>query len=305
MASLNLNSKEGKLLNDLLIYNRRLEEVFFTDYDENDEIIVMIDNLIQDIVDEIDPFTAYKMLNQLYKNNILNAYPGTEIRIINDLERDLAKEILTILLLSNVLSDFHYSSYLVDNRTTGFLNYTTNNMLDTITSGYTILNYYFLLDHAESFVGLINSDQLISRDIKKRVIYEFLFLYKEMEIDFYDKNASALATKILANRYDAYSEFYLGAKFDTVRDEVSITPFYQEATQMLKEDDDRIVDPSSLVIGKYYLDNLLEKVSDEGFEKLLTFYDEIIKSNNLDKHQKALKFINNSIEGRKRSITTS
>ena len=96
MASLNLNSKEGKLLNDLLIYNRRLEEVFFTDYDENDEIIVMIDNLIQDIVDEIDPFTAYKMLNQLYKNNILNAYPGTEIRIINDLERDLAKEILTI-----------------------------------------------------------------------------------------------------------------------------------------------------------------------------------------------------------------
>ena len=66
MASLILDSKEEKLLNDLLIYNKRLEEVFFTDHDENDKIIVMIDNLIQDIVDEIYPFTAYKMLNQLY-----------------------------------------------------------------------------------------------------------------------------------------------------------------------------------------------------------------------------------------------
>ena len=49
----------------------------------------MIDNLIQDIVNEIEPFTAYKMLNQLYRNNILSAYPGTEIRIINNLKRDL------------------------------------------------------------------------------------------------------------------------------------------------------------------------------------------------------------------------
>lgn len=305
MASLILNSKEEKLLNDLLIYNKRLEEVFFTDHDENDKIIVMIDNLIQDIVNEIEPFTAYKMLNQLYRNNILSAYPGTEIRIINNLKRDLAKDRLAILLLSQALSDFYYFSYYVDNRTTGFFNYTANNMLNTLSSGYTILNYYFLLDHAESFIGLINSDQLISYDIKKRIIYEFLFLYKEMEIDFYDKDAGAIATKILANRYDAYSEFYLGAKFDTVRDAISINPFYQEALEMLKEDDDSIVDPSSLMIGKYYLDNLLEKVSDEGFEKLLTFFDMIRKGNNLDKHQKALQYINNSIEGRKKSITTS
>ena len=63
----NLSRKERELLNDLLTYSYRLNE-----YLDEDEYYIMLDNLIMYKIDSISPYTAYKMLNYLQKNNILN-----------------------------------------------------------------------------------------------------------------------------------------------------------------------------------------------------------------------------------------
>ena len=49
---------------------------------------------------------------------------------------------------------------------TGFENSWSSNMLNFYLNGYEELNYYYMLDHIESFIGLISNDELISNNIK-------------------------------------------------------------------------------------------------------------------------------------------
>ncbi|HIT37762.1 MAG TPA: hypothetical protein IAB59_04745, partial [Candidatus Onthousia faecipullorum] len=64
---INLTEKEQDLLNDLLIFNKRLENTFFNE-NKDENLIVLIDDLIQNKIDSINPWVAYKMLNNLYKH---------------------------------------------------------------------------------------------------------------------------------------------------------------------------------------------------------------------------------------------
>ena len=43
------------------------------------------------------------------------------------------------------------------------------------------LNYYYMLDHIESFIGLISNDELISNNIKYDIINKLIFIYRDIE----------------------------------------------------------------------------------------------------------------------------
>ncbi len=291
---INLTEKEQDLLNDLLIFNKRLENTFFNE-NKDENLIVLIDDLIQNKIDSINPWLAYKMLNNLYKHNILDDTPGTEIRILNNIDCDLSKERLSLLLLNTVLKHGNYIDYYNTSFNLGFYNYATNNMLTIFCEQIPILNYTFMLDHIESFLGTIKSDQMINEEMKNNIINKFLFLYRDINIDLQNKNISKEATAILSNRYDILSEINLGAKYPVIRDVISITPFCQETFELLKINDDEIDDSSLLIIGKHYLDSLLNNTSTDGFNRLLGYYKDLEIQLDLTNHFEALNYIYQSI----------
>lgn len=304
MNNLKLTIEEQNLLNDLLILNKRLKEVFFSK-EKDYKFITMIDDTIQEKINNMEPWVAYKMLNQLYKLNIIYSYPGTEVKILNEQDCDLPKERLSILLLSNVLNDTNYIDYFSNNCMLGFYYYTLSNMLGTFYGDLPILNYLFILGHMESFLGLINDNSTINSDIKNDTINKFLFLYRDLEIEFRTKNMTEKSTNVLANRYNALAQITIGVLFPSIKNMISIDFFCQEAFEMLKINDDKIVDYSRLIIGKHYLDNLLNHISSYGFDELLQSYEEMeewagLEWGSLDNHQKALKYIHNSLDKKKK-----
>lgn len=79
--NLNLEKNEQKLLKDLYTCNKRLEEVYFSS-NKDEKIITMIEDIINEKLKRITPKTAYKLLNNLYKDNLIDKYHGNEIKII-------------------------------------------------------------------------------------------------------------------------------------------------------------------------------------------------------------------------------
>ena len=105
--NLNLEKNEQKLLNDLYFYNKRLEEVYFSS-NKDEKIISIIEDIINEKLKRITPKTAYKLLNNLYKDNLIDKNNGNEVKIINDLNIDLAKQRLGTNLLKIALSSSEF-----------------------------------------------------------------------------------------------------------------------------------------------------------------------------------------------------
>lgn len=304
MNKFKLTNKEHKLLEDLLDFNRQLEKVFFSK-EKDEEIIDMIDEVIDQKLKRINPLLAYKMLNTLYKDKILDKYHSREIKIINNLPCDLAKERLGLLLLKIALSNKEYINYRKDaNTTTGLNNYLDTNMLNFSFVDIPIINYCFSLDHAEIFLGYLNNDDEINKDLCTKITNKFLFIYKDLYLEFKRRPLNINSTPILANRYDVYTNLYLNSD-PTLRDTVSITPFCQEAIEMLKIKDSEITDWSTLIIGKHYLDSFTNHLSETGYNKLTSNYNLIEEMIDLTNHYEALNYIHTSLKGKNKSYELS
>lgn len=291
---LRLTKREQEFLDDLLIFNQRLEEIYFSP-NRLEESIAIIDNLIDDKLSTLDSFQAYKLLNQLYKNNITDAYPGTVIRILNNIECDLVKERVSLLLIPIALYDNNYFNYITDVSTTGFLNYSQNNMLAPFCENPSILNYYYMLDNTEKFIGIINDDEIISKNIKEDTINKLLFIYKDLDIELEKINRTSKATKLISNRYDASSIMTLEFNFDFIKEELITYQFLSEAETLLEIEDSKITDHSTLIMGRHYLNNLLDDISNKGFKQLFKEYKELENSISLKDHSESLSYIYDSI----------
>ena len=291
---LRLTKKEQEFLDDLLIFNQRLGEVYFSP-NRSEESIAIIDNLIDDKLSTIDSFQAYKMLNYLYKNNINDAYPGTVIRILNNIECDLVKERVSLLLIPIALYDNNYFNYITGVSTTGFLNFSQNNMLAPFCENPSILNYYYMLDNTEKFIGIINDDEIISKNIKEDTINKLLFIYKDLDIELEKINRTSKATKLISNRYDASSIMTLEFNFDFIKEELITYQFLSEAETLLEIEDSKITDHSTLIMGRHYLNNLLDDISNKGFKQLFKEYKELENSISLKDHSESLSYIYDSI----------
>ena len=184
----------------------------------------------------------------------------------------------------------------------GFEKSWANNMLNFYLSGYEELNYFYMLDHVESFIGLVCNDEIISNNIKYDVINKLIFIYKDIQIDLHHKYASTEALEILSNRYDGFSEMCFGGVFPITRDMISIPIFCDQAKEMLKVKDDEVIDPSHLIISKYYLDYILTYVSDDGFKKICEAYNKIESETDLTNHYQAFEYIHNSINEREKDV---
>lgn len=287
--NLNLEKNEQKLLNDLYLYNKRLEEVYFSS-NKDEKIITMIEDIINEKLKRITPKTAYKLLNNLYKDNLIDKYHGNEIKIINDLNIDLAKQRLGIDLLKTALSSSIFFDLFNENITTGFDNYCINNMIPYFLNGCPYLNYLFILDHAEIFLGLINSNKNINNTIKENITKKFLFLYNDLEKELKNINITKETTSILANRYDNFINLYLPQSQD-IKSLLSLNSLCQEVVEMLKIKDDEVGDYSTIFMGKDYLWSLLEPLDLDYYNKFANDCANIIMQTDLTNHNIAYKFI--------------
>ena len=297
--SLSLNSNEQKLLEDLILFERQAEKIFFNE-NFNKELLDMIDDTIDNKLEKLEAWTIYKLLNNLYKNNITKEEISPEIKIINGILCDLSKERLGITLLSYII-DKGFAKFYNKNYMTGFENSWSSNMLNFYLNGYEELNYYYMLDHIESFIVLISNDELISNNIKYDIINKLIFIYRDIGIDLQYKYISEKTGEILSKRYDGFSEICFDGIIPITRDMISINIFCNEAEEMLKVNDN-IIDPSILMIGKHYLNNILSYVSDEGFKNILEMYNEIEGKTSLTNHYLAFEYIHDCITNRKKSI---
>lgn len=287
--NLNLEKNEQKLLNDLYLYNKRLEEVYFSS-NKDEKIITMIEDIINEKLKRITPKTAYKLLNNLYKDNLIDKYHGNEIKIINDLNIDLAKQRLGIDLLKTALSSSIFFDLFNENITTGFDNYCINNMIPYFLNGCPYLNYLFILDHAEIFLGLINSNKNINNTIKENITKKFLFLYNDLEKELKNINITKETTSILANRYDNFINLYLPQSQD-IKSLLSLNSLCQEVVEMLKIKDDEVGDYSTIFMGKDYLWSLLEPLDLNYYNQFANDCANIIMQTDLTNHNIAYKFI--------------
>ena len=287
--NLNLEKNEQKLLNDLYLYNKRLEEVYFSS-NKDEKIITMIEDIINEKLKRITPKTAYKLLNNLYKDNLIDKYHGNEIKIINDLNIDLAKQRLGIDLLKTALSSSIFFDLFNENITTGFDNYCINNMIPYFLNGCPYLNYLFILDHAEIFLGLINSNKNINNTIKENINKKFLFLYNDLEKELKNINITKETTSILANRYDNFINLYLPQSQD-IKSLLSLNSLCQEVVEMLKIKDDEVGDYSTIFMGKDYLWSLLEPLDLNYYNQFANNCANIIMQTDLTNHNIAYKFI--------------
>lgn len=287
--NLNLEKNEQKLLNDLYLYNKRLEEVYFSS-NKDEKIITMIEDIINEKLKRITPKTAYKLLNNLYKDNLIDKYHGNEIKIINDLNIDLAKQRLGTNLLKIALSSSIFFDLFNENITTGFDNYCINNMIPYFLNGCPYLNYLFILDHAEIFLGLINSNKNINNTIKENITKKFLFLYNDLEKELKNINITKETTSILANRYDNFINLYLPQSQD-IKSLLSLNSLCQEVVEMLKIKDDEVGDYSTIFMGKDYLWSLLEPLDLNYYNQFANNCANIIMQTDLTNHNIAYKFI--------------
>ncbi len=287
--NLNLEKNEQKLLNDLYLYNKRLEEVYFSS-NKDEKIITMIEDIINEKLKRITPKTAYKLLNNLYKDNLIDKYHGNEIKIINDLNIDLAKQRLGTNLLKIALSSSIFFDLFNENITTGFDNYCINNMIPYFLNGCPYLNYLFILDHAEIFLGLINSNKNINNTIKENITKKFLFLYNDLEKELKNINITKETTSILANRYDNFINLYLPQSQD-IKSLLSLNSLCQEVVEMLKIKDDEVGDYSTIFMEKDYLWSLLEPLDLNYYNQFANNCANIIMQTDLTNHNIAYKFI--------------
>ena len=298
MRKIELTKKEKNTLDYLLTLNKLAEQEFFTN--KNMDNFEILNDLIEEKLSEIDEDLAYRMLNILYKDRIQEKAPSTEIKILNSIDVDLPKERLGILLLSIALCDKNFFENIHELSTLGFINYKNTNMLNGYLLGYPKANYYIILDTAEKFIGRISDDDSIPKQMKDDIINKFLFLYKDLYDELKTKKINQKNCNILANRYNSSKNFNPNIT-DELRNILSINPFCQEAIELLKISDDTI-DYNKLIIGKHYLDNILEPLTETGTKDLENKYHNLEKYINLDNHMEALNYIYDSITDKQEKI---
>lgn len=291
--NLNLEKNEQKLLNDLYLYNKRLEEVYFSS-NKDEKIISMIEDIINEKLNRMTPKTAYKLLNNLYKDNLIDKYNGNEVKIINDLNIDLAKQRLGIDLLKIALSSKEFFDLYNDNYTTGFELYCNNNMIYYFIDICPYLNYSIILDHAETFLGLINNNKNINNTLKENVTKKFLFLYNDLEKESEKYKLTKETSSILSSRYDNFINLYL-PQFNDTKNILFINHLYQAIVEMLKIKDDEVGDYSTVFMGKDYLWSLLEPLDLDYYNKFANDCANIIMQTDLTNHNIAYKYITSAL----------
>lgn len=267
MYSLVLNKNEIEDLNNLVILNKRLEELWFSK-DTNQDFIEMVDQLILEKLKNVDSNTAYRMLNYLFKHNLTET-KGTELLVINNEEQDLATKRLAILLTEIVTAYDDFVSKEEKRHTKGFENYINANFLNVFILQNQKINYHYIIDHAELFLGLLNSNNNIDPEEKKRITKTFLYLYKDLYDDLQNKKLNKNSSIILSNR-----STNLTPKIIAFKSCIIDTPFYQTTTEMLKITDTNLTEENinKLEIQKIYLDSFLYPLDEYETIELLDSY---------------------------------
>ena len=220
--------------------------------------------------------------------------------ILNGMNIDLPKERLGVLLLSIALNDEHFFERTNELATLGFNNYKDTNMLNGYLVGYPEANYYLILDTAERFIGKISDEDTITKKLKEDIINKFLFLYKDLYDELKTKKVNQKNCSILANRCNILKSLYLDNINDFI-DILSINPFCQEALKLL-ELEDNTIEYDKLLVGKIYLDTILEPLTKEGMTKLESIYYSLEINIDLDNHKEALNYIYDSIYNKKENL---
>ena len=181
-----------------------------------------------------------------------------------------------------------------DNYTTGFELYCNNNMIYYFIDICPYLNYSIILDHAETFLGLINNNKSINNTLKENVTKKFLFLYNDLEKESEKYKITKETSSILSSRYDNFINLYL-PQFNDTKNILFINHLYQAIVEMLKIKDDEVGDYSTVFMGKDYLWSLLEPLDLDYYNKFANDCANIIMQTDLTNHNIAYKYITSAL----------
>ncbi len=156
------------------------------------------------------------------------------------------------------------------------------------------LNYSIILDHAETFLGLINNNKNINNTLKENVTKKFLFLYNDLEKESEKYKLTKETSSILSSRYDNFINLYL-PQFNDTKNILFINHLYQAIVEMLKIKDDEVGDYSTVFMGKNYLWSLLEPLDLDYYNKFANDCANIIMQTDLTNHNIAYKYITSAL----------
>lgn len=205
------SNEELTLLEDLLIFNRRYEEVFFNTKIDDDKL-ELIDSVIDDKLKSISPTLAFKFLNRIW--TIYNEGDGTlDAKIINGIDFDLAANRLTIQLLDRATDDISFlNNY--NTRSRGLGIYLDYNFYNKIYGSGLKANKMLALDHVELFLTLLNESKNIDKHLIDYITDVYLFLYKDIYDEVLRCNLTKDSAIILAQRFNGYEKYIINHKTD-------------------------------------------------------------------------------------------
>ena len=293
MINFYLNEKEKKELNDLILFNRSLY-----DYFNDSEAVKLIEEVINEKIDRLSDLDKYRFLNNLYKTEINDSF-CREIYIVNGINFDIAKDRTGFLLLENLIKNECFASFLEEGSILGFKKFITNNMLKFYKMENTRLNFSYILDRASLFIVNIIEDDSIDLDVKTNIVGNFLFLYKDLDLEFDLYRLNKKNAEILSKRYEANSNFFYGESLK-LKDYLSAVSFWQQYEMMLSISDDDKNMHYILNIGEIYQDCLLKFTSDEGFADIYDSFKFYKKMYDFSMMSTALKHLDNSMKKRKK-----
>ena len=290
------SNEELTLLEDLLIFNRRYEEVFFNTKIDDDKL-ELIDSVIDDKLKSISPTLAFKFLNRIW--TIYNEGDGTlDAKIINGIDFDLAANRLTIQLLDRATDDISFlNNY--NTRSRGLGIYLDYNFYNKIYGSGLKANKMLALDHVELFLTLLNESKNIDKHLIDYITDVYLFLYKDIYDEVLRNNLTKDSAVILAQRFNGYEKYIINHKTDIKERNFSIQ-FASEAVSMLTYKDKDLTenDLEYLKAGKVYLDSILMLLKDFEIDKVLSVYQESEQNVDTRECTKSLSYVKKSIAER-------
>lgn len=281
------------LFYDLIAFNHRYEEAFFTsEPDEN--ILKMIDSVISEKLKIITPTLAFKFLNRLWT---LYSEGTTTLdeKIINNIYCNLTANRFSIQLLDKATDDdeLYYS---FANSCNGLENYLIYNFYCSFCNLGLKANKMLTLDHVELFLALLNEADNIEENLINKITDIYLFLYKDIYDEVLRNNLTKTSTTILSRRFDGYEKYIINKHTNIKKVNFSIQ-FTSVAMKML-DYKDNIINPENLEylkVGKIYLDTILMQLKEFEKDTVLSYYQE--NENTVDTREcvKALSYVKKSI----------
>ena len=265
MENIYLDEKEEKLLDDLLLYNRQIKELFKDQ--KNYQTIKLIDDIIDNKLNNLTDKTIIKLLNHLFEGYHYQKPYNSLLKVLNNDYKNIEKSRLGLDLIKH-LSTLNYETFKTFN--SGLKRYANYNFYAATEQEHNEINYYIVKDQLDSYLMTLANNQDINPKRKKQIINHLLYIYKDNYYDNipYHSLASRFDTLDAVNNHNYIASNLRGIILNPI--------FYETASIMLNNNDTDIDNKKleTLELHKLYLSTTLKDLSENELDITLDKFSE-------------------------------